>query len=71
MSEPRPPYFVAVCEGNDCVQLANVVEGAPLAAVVAQLGRLAALMRERGAIGHLVLLDQRTGRVVATRRVWP
>ena len=76
MSEPdRPAYRVALCEGNDCVQVAALDDlpgGPPTAAqAVALLARLAAHLRERGAIGRAVLLDRRTGAVVAARRVWP
>ena len=76
MSEPAgPAYAVAVCEGRACVQVADLADlprGRPTAAqAVAILERLAARLRETGKVGRAVLLDQRTGRVVATRRVWP
>ena len=76
MSGPeRPAYAVAVCEGNDCVRVADLADlpgGPPTEAqAVVFLARVAAHLRGTGKIGRAVLLDQRTGRVVATRRVWP
>ena len=76
MSAPeRPGYVVAVCEGDDCVRVADLgaLPGGPpsVAQAVAILARLAAHLRGAGKIGRAVRLDQRTGRVVATRRVWP
>ena len=71
----RPAYAVAVCEGRDCVRVADLgtLPGGPRSAAQAAviLARLAAYLRETGKIGRAVLLDQRTGRVVARRRVWP
>ena len=71
----RPAYAVAVCEGDDCVRVADLGTlpgGPPTAAqAVAILARLAAHLRGTGKIGRAVLLDQRTGRVIARRRVWP
>jgi hypothetical protein len=47
------------------------VPGVPRTAAVGPLAELAALLRARGVIGRLVLLDARTGAVVASRRVRP
>ena len=41
------------------------------AEAVALLAPLADRLREKGAIGRVLLLDGRTGAVVAERRVWP
>ena len=76
MSGPeRPLYVVALCEGNDCVRVADLDDlpgGLPTEAqAVALLERLATHLRERGALGRAVLLDHRRGAVVAERRVWP
>jgi hypothetical protein len=65
-----PAYVLAVCEGGECVAIVPV-PGVPRATAVGPLAELAALLRARGAIGRLVLLDARTGAVVASRRVRP
>ena len=76
MTEPRPPtYLVALCEGRACV-LVNTretpeVEAAGEAEALAVLEAVAARLRERGAIGRVLLLKARSKRVVARRRVWP
>ena len=41
------------------------------AEAVGFLAQIADRLRDRGAVGLLVLLDGRAGTVVATRRVWP
>ena len=71
MAEP-PLYLIVVCEGRRCV-LFSALDDAPLteAEVGAFLALLARRLRGEGAIGWLVLLDGRTKRVVAQRRVWP
>ena len=70
MTEPRPPtYVVAVCEGNACV-LVNTRE-TPEVEAVAVLDAVAARLRGGGAIGRVLLLEGRSKRVVARRRVWP
>ena len=71
MVEP-PLYLIVVCEGHDCVPL-SVLDDAPLTKLeaVAFLALLAGRLRAEGAIGWVALLDGRTKRVVARRRVWP
>ena len=74
MAEPKQPpvYVFAVCEGGRCLPVrdleAEVLSEAEAARVLALL---AARLRARRAVGQAVLLDGRTGRVVAVRRVWP
>ena len=72
MSEPPPLYLVALCEGTSCVPLTRL-DDAPLtrADTVTVLAGLARRLRDRGAVGLLVLVDGRTKQLVATRRVWP
>ena len=72
MPDPPPLYLVALCEGRACVPLTRL-DDAPLttADAVAVLARLARRLRDEGAVGLAVLVDGRTKRVVATRRVWP
>ena len=74
MSQP-PAYAILHCEGRRCVEvadLADLADEAPAEAeAVAFLERLAARFRAAGAIGRVVLVDRRTGDIVATRRVWP
>ena len=70
---PEPPlYLIALCEGRACVPLANLAD-VPLteAEAIAFLALLAARLRAKGHLGRAVLLDGRTKRVVARRRVWP
>ena len=65
-----PTYVVALCEGDRCLPLLALDdERRPHA--VDLLGRLAAWLRARDALGRLVLRNERTGEVVAARRVWP
>ena len=79
MSEGSGPgassYLVAVCEGRRCVgvfDFDDVPGGPPTEAeAIAVLARVAAHLREAGALGRAVLLDRRTKAVVAKRRVWP
>ena len=67
-----PASLFAVCEGGRCRPLEEPEAAWPSAAeAVAALGHLAARLRARGGVGRVVLADGRTGRVVATRRVWP
>ena len=67
-----PAYLFAVCEGRRCVPVEELeAEWLSEAEAVAALGLLAARLRARGGVGRVVLADGRTGRVVATRRVWP
>ena len=69
-ADAAPAYVLAVCEGDECVAIVPVPV-VPRALAVGPLAELAALLRARGAIGRLVLLDPPTGAVVAARRVWP
>jgi hypothetical protein len=67
-----PAYLFAVCEGRRCVPIEELeAEWLSEAEAVAALALLAARLRARGGVGRVVLVDGRTGAVVATRRVWP
>jgi hypothetical protein len=70
MTEP-PAYVVALCEGGTCLPVKDLAEAEPREELVALLARLAERLRAVGAIGRVVVLDRRTGEVVAARRVWP
>ena len=65
-----PRYVIAVCEGAACVPAVPVPD-VPRAVAIGWLAELAARFRAKGRLGRVVLLDGRTGAVVATRRVWP
>ena len=65
-----PALVLAVCEGGRCVPVVPL-PGVPRAAAAGSLAELAARLRAKGALGRVVLLDGRTGAVVASRRVWP
>ena len=74
MTEPPegPAYLILVCEGGRCVPVRDFAgEDWTEAESVARLALLATRLREVGALGRAVLLDQRSGRVVVRRRIWP
>ena len=73
MAEPRrlPVYLVAICDGGGCRELLTVDDAEHPAQAARWLADLARELRHRGALGTLVLTEAATGRVVATRRVWP
>ena len=66
---PRSP--VADCEYCWPFGVADDERLADPAAAAEVLAQVAAWLRERGAIGRMVLVDGRTRQVVAARRVWP
>ena len=70
--EGPPRHRLAVCDGPRCRDLVGV-EDADVgeADVAGWLPDLARVMRERGIVGRLVVRDAETGRVVASRRIWP
>ena len=71
MSE-QPGYRVLVCEGRRCVPVRDFAgEDWTQAEIVARLGLLAVRLREVGGIGQAVVVERRSGRVVARRRIWP
>ena len=63
-------YVLAACEGDECVPVVPL-PGVLRPVAVGALAELAARLRAKGALGRVVLLDARTGAVVASRRVWP
>ena len=73
MAEPgrSPVYVVAICDGGGCRGLLTVDEAEHPAQAARWLAEIAEQLRERGALGALTLTEAATGRVVATRRVWP
>ena len=72
MAAATPPYRVDVCDGAGCVPLL-ALDDTPVAEeeAVGFLAEPARRLRAKGAIGELRLSDPGSGRVVATRRVWP
>ena len=66
----RAGYVIAICEGAECVPMLTLPPVRRRVAV-GWLGELAAGLRAKGVLGRVVLLDGRTGAVVAGRRVWP
>jgi hypothetical protein len=68
----QPGYRVLICEGRRCVPVRDFAgEAWTEAEIVARLGVLAARLRTVGGIGRAVVVDRRSGRVVAARRIWP
>ncbi len=68
----RPPVdVVAVCDGGGCREVPVVDDAARPAQAVRRLALIAESLRRRGVLGTLVLTEEATGRVVASRRVWP
>ena len=72
MPDQPPTYLIALCEGTRCVPVLEL-DDAPTteAEAVVLLAQVADRLRDKGAIGRVLLLDGRTGAVVAERRVWP
>jgi hypothetical protein len=74
-----PTYLVLACEDDRCRTMTTFADphhrdAAPAAArarLAATLAELATRLRDRGAVGRLVLLNRDTGEIVARRRVWP
>ncbi len=73
MAEPgrRPVSVVAVGDGGGCVEVLVVDDAEHPRQAAGWLAGIALGLRERGALGELVMTEAATGRVVATRRVWP
>ena len=74
MTEPpeRPAYAILVCEGRRCVPVLDLT-GEPVAEgeAVAFLAEVAARLRGLRALGRVVLVEQRSGRRIASLRVGP
>ena len=69
---PPPTYRIALCEGARCIPVLDLDDApATEAEAVAFLAQIAQRLRERGAVGRVLLLNGRAGAVVAARRVWP
>ncbi len=68
----RPDYAILVCEGRRCVAVLDVT-GEPVAEgeAVAFLREVAARLRALRALGRVVVVERRSGRVVASIRVGP
>ena len=67
-----PTYTILVCEGRRCVPVRDFVgETWTEAEIVVRLGLLAARLREIGGLGRVVVVERRSGRIVARRRIWP
>ena len=73
MAEPRrlPVYVVAIRDGTGEREVLVMDDVETPSEAARRLALLAAEMRERRVLGVLVLTEATTGRVVATRRVWP
>ena len=66
-----PVDAVAVCDGGGCRELLATDDARHPRHAVRRLAVVAATLRERGVLGVLGVREAATGRVVATRRVWP
>jgi hypothetical protein len=67
-----PTYTVLVCEGCRCVSVRDFVgETWTEVEIVVRLGLPAARLREIGGLGRVVVVERRSGRIVARRRIWP
>ena len=68
-----PRYRITLCEGHSCVPAADLDGRCPptTADTRAALACQAARYRAMGAVGRLVLVEEGSGAVVASRRVWP
>ena len=76
MTAEHPAYLVLVCEGRRdgrrCVPVRDFAgEDWTEADIVARLALRAARLRAVGGLGRAVVVDRRSGRVVARRRIWP
>ncbi len=68
----QPTYLILAGEGRRCVPVRDFAgEAWTEAEIVAWLGLLAARLRKVGGIGRAVVVERRSGRVVAHRRIWP
>jgi hypothetical protein len=71
MAESPPKYLFLVCGGRRCVPVMAVTDEAIAETQAIWLfGLLVAHLRRIGALGRLVLLDK-SGRRIVTRRIWP
>ncbi len=68
----RPAYAILVCEGRRCVPILDLA-GEPVSEgeAVVFLRHLAVRLRGMRALGNAVLLERRSGGVIASRRIWP
>ena len=73
MAEPRrvPVYRIAICDGSGCRDLTVIDRAGSPRQAARWLAVIAEQLRGRGVLGALRLTEAATGRVVATRRVWP
>ena len=72
MPEPTraPAYVVAICDGSGCRELLAIDDARHPRHAARRLALMAKVLRRRGAIGVLTLIEAATGRVVAAKRVW-
>jgi hypothetical protein len=71
MAGPSAKFLFLVCGGRRCVPVMAVTdETITEPQAVWLFGLLAAHLRRIGAMGRLVLLD-RDGRRIVSRRIWP
>ena len=68
----RPAYAILVCEGRRCVPILDLT-GEPVTEgeAVTFLRQLAIRLRGMRVLGRAVLVEQRTGRQIASLRVGP
>ena len=73
MAEPRrlPVYVVAIRDGSGSREVLVIDDAETSQQAARWLAAIAERMRERGVVGVLELREAASGRVVATRRVWP
>ena len=60
-----------MCDGTGCRALLAMDDARRLWHAARWLALMAKVLRGRDVIGVLKLIDSATGRVVATKRVWP
>ena len=70
--EDRPAYLILVCEGRRCVPVLDLEAAVETEAdAVAMLVEFAARLRTLRALGWAVLVEEQSGRMIASERVGP
>ncbi len=74
-----PPYLIVVCEGERCRPMVAIADqdeqdvdpDSANKQLEHALATMASLLRTKGALGRLVLVNVDTGELIATRQIWP